>query len=694
MRTVDLDTTPTSAVGGPVRDTRARSWWAPLTLAVICLLALVLYAWGLGSSWGNPYYSAAVKSMSKNFTNFFFGSFDGAGVVTVDKPPMALWFQVISTLVFGFNRFAVLLPQVIEGVAAVFLLHRTVRRWAGEPVALLAALVLALTPVTVAINKDNNPDTLLVLLLIGAVYAMTRVMENQRRSGQWILLCAFLVGCGFVTKMMQAWIVLPPLLAAYLVGRRASWGRKAMELVGAGLMVVISSFWWAAVTVLWPSPKPYVGGSTDGSALDLIFGYNGFGRIFGGSGNGGPGGGPGGGFGGGGGFSGPAGFLRMFDTQDGGQISWLLPLSLLILASVLGFVLWRWRKGMPIDRGIAAGWIMWGGWLLIVTLVFSFAQGIIHPYYTTMLAPAIAAVTGAGICLLWHRYRNPVGASWLLLPLGVAITVAWSVALVLRDPSWNVWAAYVAAIVGVVAVAGLLLARTSRNVLGRAALVLGIVAILAVPTVWSANAAITGQSNPMGGANPTAGPAIAMGPGGGMGPGGPKRFSGQRRMFPAGGPGGAFNDTTLSSEQKKILDYVRSNAGTRSVPLAVEGGAHQAWTFILNSNLTVVGMGGFMGSDNAPAISQLTLWQEDGKLGFVLVGGGFGGPGGGGPGAGPDGSPTVHSGHSMRGHRMFFENGVSGKRDSWVERSCKLVPPSAYGGTGSDTTQQLYDCRG
>jgi 4-amino-4-deoxy-L-arabinose transferase-like glycosyltransferase len=699
-----LDTPPTAGTDTSRDDSPRRSWWPVAALIAICLVSAVLYFWAIGDSWGNSYYSAAVKSMtanlnSGNLTNFFFGSFDPVGVVTVDKPPMALWVQVLSVEVFGFSKFAVLLPQALAGVAGVFLLHRTVRRWAGEHAALLAALVLALTPITVAINRDNNPDTLLVLLVVVAAYAMTRVVENGQRAGSWLLLASFLVGCGFVTKMLQAWMVLPAFLAAYLVGRRASWLRRLAELAGAGVMVIVSSFWWVAATALWPSPKPYFGGSTNGSALDLVFGYNGFGRIFGGAGNMGgarrgggaapvggmapvggaaPGGAaPGGSGGGGGTFAGQAGLLRMFNDTLGGQISWLLPLSLLVLVSVLAVVVMRWRGGRlaEIGRRNAAGWVLWGGWLLTVGLMFSFAQGTMHPYYTTMLAPAVGAIVGAGICLFWHWYRRPRGRSWLLLPFAVAVTVVWAVALVLRNPTWNVWAGYVAAILGALAVCALLLARLSRRGprFSPIVLTLGLIAILAVPSIWSVATAFASGSNPMGGANPTAGPSTGFGPPGMMRPGGNNAPAFARtRQGMRGGPGGG----TLSAQQQAMVRYVQANAGSRSIPLAVEGGAMSASPYILNSDLTVIGMGGFTGSDNVPSIAQLTQWKQQGKLGFVLVGGG------------PDGAGGP-PGQARTGRSGQPGGGTSSARSAWVQKSCTPVPPAAYGGDA----QQLYDCR-
>jgi len=247
-----------AALGGPGR-------WRPLALTAICTVAAVLYAWRIGTEgWGNPYYSAAVKSMSASLTNFVFGSFDPLGVVTVDKPPMAFWPMVLSVAVFGYHGWSLLLPQVVEGVAAVFLLHRTVRRWAGEHVALLAALIFTLTPVTVAINRDTNPDTLMVLLLVAAAYAFTRSVQRPfepGRSRRWLLLAAVFLGLGFVTKMLQAWIVVPAFALAYLVGSPASVRRRVLDLLGAGAVLLASSLWWVALVSAWPGPKPYIGGA-------------------------------------------------------------------------------------------------------------------------------------------------------------------------------------------------------------------------------------------------------------------------------------------------------------------------------------------------------------------------------------------------------------------------------------------------
>ncbi|EWM12854.1 glycosyltransferase family 39 protein [Kutzneria sp. 744] len=742
MTTAAQASAPPAGPATPEESPGLRPRWRSYALGAILVGATVLYGWDIwGSGWGNEFYSAAVKSMSQGLTNFVFGSFDPAGVVTVDKPPMGLWPQVVSVWIFGWHAWALALPQAIEGVAAVFLLHRTVRRWAGENVALIAAAALALTPITVAIDRVNNPDAALTLLCVAAAYAFTRSVEAgipTRSATKWLLQAAFWVGCGFLTKSLAAWMIVPALAVGYLFGRNASWGRRIGDLVAAGGVLLVSSFWWVLLTVVWPSPKPYVGGSTDGGELSLIFGYNGLGRVFGegvgrgggggagggfpggagggaasggaggfpggtgggaaggaggfpGGGTGGAGGFPGGGGGfpggggrgGGGGFGGFAegnGITRMFGEQVGGQISWLMPLGLFVLAVVAVVGVFSWRRRLPADHQRRAGWFMWGTWLIVLSLVFSFQQGIFHQYYTTQLGPAVAALAGAGLALLWRHYRHPVGVSWLLLPAGIVITAVWAWVLVSRDTSWNGWLRYAVAIVAVISVIGLVLAKLLNAGGARIAAVLGIVAVLLAPGVWSAAAAVDSGSAGGPGGLATAGPpgggfgGFGGGAGGGRrggGAGGQGGFQGfpggqqptpeqleqlEQRFRGGGGRGGS----TLTAEDQKILDYVTKNAPDATVKLAVEGGAMASETFIVNSDVTVIGMGGFMGTDDAPSVDLLKQWQSQGHLGFVLEGGGFGGRGG----------------------------GVSQERTQWVQQNCKVVPASAYGGG----TQTLYDC--
>ncbi|MEQ0564441.1 glycosyltransferase family 39 protein [Amycolatopsis sp. NEAU-NG30] len=609
---------------------KTRSWALPL----VCLGAAVLYAWKIGDGQvGNTYYAAAVKSMTSGFTNFLFGSFDPYGVVTVDKPPLALWPQALSVLVFGYHGWALLLPQVLEGVATVFLLHRTVRRWAGENVALLAAVILALTPVTVIINRDNNPDTLLVLFLVAAAYALTRALDGGRK---WLFWCAFFVGCGFLTKMLQAWIVVPALALAYFAGTAAPVRRRLLDLLAAGAVLAVSSFWWIALYDWWPGAKPYMGGSKDGSAWDLVFGYNGFGRISGQGETGGMmimrngqpemssfGGDPGPG--------------RMFNDLVGGQISWLLPLAFVVLAVV------------AIRRpGHHAGWLLWGGWLLVTTVVFSFAGGIWHPYYTTAMAPAVAAVCAAGLALLWRDHRRTV------LPAAIAVSAAWAFVLTSRDTSFHGWTRWAVLATAVAAIAWLVVAP------GRRALAAGLVPLLLTPAVWSYAAAQSTSAGTLPAAGPAKGPGAMPPP---PGPGGP-------RLMLAGGSDGTAK---LSDEQRRILGYARAH-GTE-ITLAVNADASTVAPFLIDSDELVIGMGGFGGRDDAPSLAQLDRWLAEGKLKFVLSGAGL--PGG--PPRGP----------------------VQEERRRWIERHCTVVDPAAYGGRsgpGSGPVRlgganTLYQCR-
>ncbi|MGH3572539.1 MAG: ArnT family glycosyltransferase, partial [Pseudonocardiaceae bacterium] len=614
----------------------------PILLGAICVLAGVLYAWGMGAAgWGNPYYSAAVKSMSASLTNFVFGSFDPLGVVTVDKPPMALWPMVASAAVFGYHGWSLLLPQVLEGVAAVFLLHRTVRLWAGEHVALLAALVFAVTPVTVAINRDTNPDTLMVLLLVAAAYALSRALVSgkqcyntvshsraRRCATGWLLLAAVFIGLGFVTKMLQAWIVVPVFALAYLVGSPAPLRRRLLDVLGAGVVLLASSMWWVALVSFWPGPKPYIGGSTDGSVLNLVIGYNGLGRILGrqagrelvgGAGMPGGFGAPGmpGGFGGpgrlgGGGPGGDAvgggsGLTRLFGEQVGGQISWLLPLCLLVLVAVAIAGLRQWRSGQASEPVRRAGWMLWGGWLLLVGLVLSSAQGGFHSYYTTEMAPAVATVTAAGVAAMWRHYRRPGVYRWLLLPAAVTLTAGWAWVLVSRDISWNGWLRYAVVGAGVVAVVLLVAGRLANWGIARVAGVLAVVTLLAAPAVWSTATAVA----PSGGAMAQAGPP----PGSGFGSGRVDRARG----VPAQARGAMRGD--LTAEQKNILAYAQANSAGSRIMLAVDGGAMAAEAYLIHSNAVIIGMGGFSGQDPVPTVATLTQWVQQGQLRFVLTSG-------------------------------------------------------------------------
>ena len=411
-----------------------------------------LYLVDLGASgFANSYYAAAVQAMTRSWEAFLFGSLDAGNVITVDKPPASLWLMAASARIFGFSSWSMLVPQALLGVGSVALLYAAVRRVAGWVPALLAGAVLALTPVAALMFRFNNPDALLVLLMVAAAYATVRAIE--RAGTRWLLLAGVFIGFAFLAKMAQGFIVLPALVLAYLVAAPTGFWRRIRQLLGAAAAVVVSAGWYVALVELWPAgSRPYIGGSQGNSILELALGYNGLGRIFGRGSGGGqerrrgrlpadaagggrrrPAGMPrvvrGGGPGGGGGFGGQAGLTRLFNTEIGGQVSWLLPAALALL--VVG--LWLTRRAPRTDP-VRASLLLWGGWTVVTALVFSLAEGTFHAYYTVALAPGIAALIGIGGHQLW-QHRAAVGGPARRRPPCVAGTAAWAWVLLGRRRS-------------------------------------------------------------------------------------------------------------------------------------------------------------------------------------------------------------------------------------------------------------------
>jgi 4-amino-4-deoxy-L-arabinose transferase-like glycosyltransferase len=388
----ELPPPPPSGVSDPEsRDTaRDTSRKAPLSalanlhrIAFGALLAATgaLYLVGLSASgWANQYYSAAALAGSKSWTAFLFGSLDSSNFITVDKPPASLWVMDLSVRLFGENSWALLVPQALMGVASVALLYAAVKRVSSPNAALFAGAILATTPVATLMFRFNNPDALLVLLMTAAAYATIRAIELART--RWLVLAGVLLGFAFITKMLQGFLIVPAFAIAYLVAAPTSVRKRLLHLLAAGAGMFAAAGWWVALVALWPAgSRPYIGGSNHNSILELIFGYNGFGRITGSSNNGSVSGGTGG-------FSsGETGWTRLFGSEMGTQISWLLPAALLGTAALA----WLCARAPRTDR-LRASLIVWGGWVLCTGVVLSFASGIIHPYYTVALAPGIAAV--------------------------------------------------------------------------------------------------------------------------------------------------------------------------------------------------------------------------------------------------------------------------------------------------------------
>ena len=610
----------------PATRTAGDEGWVRPALLALLLATGVLYLWGLGASgWANGFYSAAVQAGSHSWQAFFFGSFDASSFITVDKPPASLWVMDISARLFGVNTWSILVPQALEGVAAVGLLYATVRRRFTPAAALIAGAVMALTPVAALMFRFNNPDALLVLTLVGSAYAMVRALEDGRT--RWLVLAGSLVGVGFLSKMLQAFLVLPGFALVYAYAAPVPMVRRIRQVLAGGAATVVAAGWWVLAVALTPAAdRPYIGGSQHNSIFELIVGYNGLGRLTGNE-TGSVGGGNNAG-----GRWGATGLTRMFGSEFGGQISWLLPAALILLVGML----WLGRHASR-TNGQRAQVLLWGSWLLVTGLTFSLAAGIIHPYYSVALAPAIGALVGIGGVGLWRqRHRTEARA---LLAATVAVTAVWSHQLLARTPTWHPTLHAAILVLGLAAAGAILaLPYVDRRLLA-------VVAMAAVFTGLAGPAAYSLQTvaNAHTGAIPSAGPAGQgftgqgfTGPGGGgPGPGGGRAFT------PRGGALGGLLDT--ASPSAELIGALRTNASSYTWVAAAVGG-NSAAGVQLATGLPVMAIGGFNGTDPTPTLAAFQALVRAGKIHYFLGGGGaggLGGPGGGGPGAGSASSSAI-----------------------------------------------------
>lgn len=656
--------------------------WARPVLLVIAAFAAALYSWNLSAAGYAPFYSSSVKSMSVSWKAWLFGAMDPGATITLDKIPGAFGIQALFARVLGFHEWSVTLPQVLEGVIAVLVLYRVVRRWAGPAAGLIAAGLFTCTPVVASMFGHSMEDgALICCLVLAADRLQVAATQGRLRPLIW---AGFWVGVGFQMKMMQAWMVLPAFALAYLLTAPGGIRRRIRHTLTAGAVCVAVSLTWVVMMEIVPAKdRPYVDGSTNNSAVAMVFGYNGLERFginipgavedtLGGSGNGsgaGSGGGgapqvgeapgspqllgvgnsgsPGGAGGAGGvpggsvtGTSGPR-WQKLLGGRLADQISWMIPLALLSI--MLGL---RARRRAGRTDTLRAGYVFWGGWLVVVGLIFSEMSSIPHTAYMSMLAPATSALCGAGLVQLWRTYRQGARLAWVL-PAAVAFQIIWTWYLWSGYVSFAPWLLWPATVIACVAIVALIAARITQRTRARLSAIAAAAALATtcVGTVAWASTAFDVHDD--GSAfDASAGPQ-------GQG------FS----TNSTGDVGSQAAVTTLTSDQSKLWAYVTAHQDGAEYPLAVIGWTN-AQGFILATGQKVLPIGGFSGLVPQPSLSEFAALVHEGEVRHVLTGGTAG--------------AVDTTGASIT---------VSSQITSWIEAHCTEIPSTDYGVAATSGSQ-------
>jgi 4-amino-4-deoxy-L-arabinose transferase-like glycosyltransferase len=607
---------PSSVVGATGTEAGPPARWATVAQVAVLALAAALRLWRLDQNgFDNEYYAASVRSMMAGWHTFLYNSFDPAGFVSVDKPPVALWIQVASVKLLGFRPLAVLLPQVLEGVAAVALLSHLVRRHWGPAAGALAGLLLALTPIAVAVDRSGNTDTGLVLALLAASWALLPAAEGGRRA--WLLLAMALIGVGFNVKMLAAFVVLPTFGLVYWLGATGSWRRRLADLAIGGLVLAAVSLPWMIAYDLTPAAqRPYVGSSPQNSMIDLAVGHNGVGRfvrlwqtgrtaqadeaparrrtaapasarspavegyarLF---------------------VRAPVGPLRLADGLLAAQVEWLLPLALIGAAG-----LWRGGARLPLAPA-RLGLLLWIGWALTYAAVYSGAGGIFHFYYLSTLGPPLAALAAIGVVGLWRRYREG-GAPAVALAGALLVTAMWqtyvhATGLPVVADEWQrrlpIWTLLVVALA-----AGALLARLVRRgerpgfgMPERIAAVVALGALLLMPAAWALSSVLVR--------------GVAVIPSADIG----------RLRSPSPATLRARARLGETADRHQLMTFLQANRHGERFLLATPS-AQLASPLIIASGLPVMAMGGFHGLDPILTPDRLSELVADGQVRFVMLG--------------------------------------------------------------------------
>lgn len=634
----------------------------------VLLLSIFVNFYNLGQhGFGNLYYAAGVRSMIDNFHNFFFVSYDPGGVVTLDKPPLGFWLEALSARIFGFTPFSVLLPQALAGVLAVPLLYVLVRRRFGFTAGLLAALALAVSPLSVVTSRNETIDSTLVLFMLLGAWAILRAAEHGK--WRWLLLSAVLIGLGFNVKTLEAYLVLPAFGVLYLLAApRSIWVRIGQLAIALLVLLVVSLSWLIAVDLTPSAQRPYVGSSQNNSELNLVFGYNGAQRLAG----------PGtatNNFPGDGIVTIPgthktiniaamirewcnrsdigcAGPFRLFSKSLGGQVAWLLPFALFALLALAWQRRWHIR-----DDFQQQSLLLWGIWLFTMSFVFSIAA-VFHQYYMVVLMPAVCALFGIGTVIMWQDYRRGNWRGWLL-PLSLLLTATGQISIITADPAWGSWLTPAIVILTALVVLFLVVHRLLPRISFLSARFLhmvfglGVAVLLLTPAIWSVLPALQETATNV----PTAGPNHAS------------IYTNRRG-----------SDTV----DAKLVRYLEANQGEATY-LVATASSIDADGFILATNKPVMAMGGFDDNHADPILTPAKLQTliTNHTVRFFFLNGG-----------------SSQNGKDMPFGSAFSFGGTLSQLTSWVTQSCRLVPLSDWSsstntislGDGSEGAMQLYDC--
>lgn len=590
-----------------------------VALSIILLLAGVLSVFGIwNEGYGNTFYAASVKSMLASWKNFFFVSFDPGGWITVDKPPVAFWIQTAFAKVFGFYGWSLILPECLAAVATVAILYHVVKHNFGTLAGLVSALVLALSPIFIVISKTNNMDSILILLMVLASWAMMAAAEKGQL--RYLILSAVFLGAAYNTKTLEAFLILPALFAAYFFASEIKWRKRVWHLAVATLVLTVVSLSWSVIVDLTPaSARPYVDNSTQNSEIELALGYNGIQRITGenkssksestntatkgsngetqgaalaevSSTNKSTSGGVVT-------MNGSAGITRMFNATLGGQDSWFLPFGFLAIFALILRMRKKSCTDMETRKKILRNVLLWGLSILTMFGYFSVA-GFFHAYYIAVMAPFIAALTGIGLVEMWKMYQ---AEDWtrFLLPIAFAITLVVQLVMIMNFPSYApIMIPIIAVVTGIPTIALVVpkLKLSHKNLSDRIAVScvsIAIAGLLIAPTVWIMPSIVSITSNSFNAQTPSAGPNAKP---------------------------GQSKESMSNSSEGQLISFLEQNNTDEKFLIAVPG-ASDAEPIILATGKPVLSVGGFSGSTKTLTVEKLEQMVEAGEIRYFMVGG-------------------------------------------------------------------------